>query len=452
MTRIDATLLRRHGGPAPRYTSYPGVPSWDTPPTAAQWLEHLSAAFDASDAPPGAAMYIHIPFCHAMCTFCGCNMRVTRNHSLVMPYVDTVLREWRLLRERLGRPRVQLGELHLGGGTPTYLHAEELDALLAGVFAAAEATDDASLTIEADPRTTHRDQLQVLRRYGFNRLSLGVQDLDPRVQDIVNRVQDAERIAGVTADARELGFTSINYDLIYGLPLQTADSIVATMEAVMRLAPDRVAFYSYTHVPWIKPSQRRFTEADLPEGDARRELYQLGRDRLTAAGYVDIGMDHFARPGDALAIAARDGSLNRNFMGYSPTRAQPLLGLGVSAISDAGTAFAQNDKNLQQYEARIARDELPLQRGHVLNAEDRVLRRHIGRLLTRYETRWTASVDYTPWLDRVPERLEPLAQEGLVELGDGEVRVTDSGRAFLRYVCLAFDARLQRRARIEAVA
>jgi oxygen-independent coproporphyrinogen-3 oxidase len=439
-----AALLRKYGVPGPRYTSYPTVPFWESTPTESQWLEHVDTALRDRDG-AGAALYVHIPFCHALCTFCGCNMRVTRNHALVMPYVNTVLREQRQLLQRLGRTSLTLGEVYLGGGTPTYLHAEELDALLDGLLAHVTVAPGASLTVEADPRITHLAQLEVLRRHGFDRISLGVQDFDPRVQEIVNRVQDEAQVRRITEEARTLGFRGVSYDLIYGLPLQTPDSLAFTMEAVTRLRPDRIAFYPYAHVPWIKPTQRRFTEADLPEGDARRGLQAQGRERMFAAGYVEIGMDLFALPADDLAVAAAGGRLHRNFMGYTAVAAQPLLGLGVSSISDAGQAFAQNEKNLQQYEDRVTRGELPIQRGHVLDAEDRILRRHILGLLTRYATDWEAAADHTPFLEGVAARLEEPRRDGLVVLGPRSVTVTAAGRPFLRNICMAFDARLARR-------
>lgn len=443
MTMAPADLARRYGAPGPRYTSYPTVPFWDSTPGEADWVRHLDAALArAPDA--GAALYVHIPFCHALCTFCGCNQRVARSHALVAPYVAALLREWRTLRGRLGREALALGEVYVGGGTPTYLHAEELDALLGELFTHASLTTAASLTIEADPRTTTRAQLEVLARHRFGRLSLGVQDFDPRVQDIVNRVQTVDQVRRVTDDARALGFRSISFDLIYGLPLQTPDSIETTMDAVLPMKPERIAFYPYAPVPWIKPTQRRFTEADLPEGDAKRALQATGRARLAAAGYIEIGMDHFALPTDDLVTAMKRGSLHRNFMGWSPAPTGPLIGLGVSAIGDAGDAFAQNEKNQMQYEERVARDELPIQRGHVLNGEDRVLRRHILRVMTARETNWSAVEDRTPFLDGVPARLAEMAADGLVVPGPASVKVLPAGVPYLRSVCTAFDARLAR--------
>ncbi len=429
----------------PRYTSYPTVPYWDETPTEQQWLERVGAALQpAQGGRPGAAIYVHVPFCRSLCTFCGCNTRVTRTHTIVMPYVRSVLSEFALYRERLGVHELEIGELHLGGGTPTFLTPDELGELVGGLLHASRLRPAAVLSIEVDPRVTSNEQLSVLAQSGFKRISLGVQDFDPRVQDIVNRVQSIDQVRTVTEQARALGFNSVNFDLIYGLPLQTLASIEATMDAVCELRPDRIALYGYAHVPWIRPGQRRFTEADLPEGEARRALYELGRDRLESAGYREIGLDHFALPTDSLWTAARSGLMHRNFMGYTDAFTRPLLGLGVSAIGDAGDAYAQNEKELQVYQERVARRELPLHRGHLLDAEDQVLRRHILNLMTRMETQWRGE-DYTEFLGSVPERLAEFSADGLLQLSDDGCKVTEAGRPFLRNICMAFDARLVRR-------
>jgi oxygen-independent coproporphyrinogen-3 oxidase len=436
-------LIAKYDIAAPRYTSYPTVPYWDSAPTAVQWIRHLDQALKGVDASP--ALYLHIPFCSALCTFCGCNTRITRSHSIVAPYLQALLAELDGYRQALGRSRLTFGELQLGGGTPTFLTSEELEALLSGLFERAQPTRSAVASVEADPRVTTPDQLAVLARYGFRHLSLGVQDFDPGVQEIVNRVLTEAQVQAVTEQARTVGFESISYDLIYGLPLQTRASIDTTMDALARLKPDRVAHYAYAHVPWIKPGQRRFSDSDLPEGDDKRQLYELGRERLIALGYRDIGLDHFVLESDSLWTAHRAGTLHRNFMGYSSAFTSPLIGLGVSAIGDAGDAFVQNEKDLQRYHERVAHGELPLQRGHVLDAEDLILRRHILALMTRAATCWDRPDQYTPYLARIAERLaEPLA-DGLVELDEISCRVTERGRPFLRNICMAFDAKLARR-------
>ncbi len=453
---VAESLLAKYDVPGPRYTSYPTVPDWESTPSETQWLERVRAGLQAGNergaasghgaaSAHGAALYVHIPFCRALCTFCGCNTRITRSHGFVPAYTQALLAELDLYLARLGLTRLEFGELHLGGGTPTFLTAGELEELLAALFQRAQPRTGAVASIEADPRVTGAEQLSVLARYGFRRISLGVQDFDPRVQQIVNRVQSEREVQEVTERARALGFESVNYDLIYGLPLQTRASVEATMDAVCRLRPDRIALYGYAHVPWIKPGQRRFTEMDLPQGEDRRALCELGRERLEREGYREIGLDHFALESDPLWQALHARTLHRNFMGYASAFTRPLIGLGVSSISDAGDAFAQNEKDLQRYQERVTRGELPIQRGHLLDAEDRVLRRHILRLVTRLETRWERPDNRTAYVQTAVQRLAEPAADGLVELDAGGCRVTDTGRAFLRNICMAFDARLARR-------
>jgi len=437
-------LIAKYDIAGPRYSSYPTVPYWDSTPSNEQWIERIVHAL-AVRGSTGASIYLHIPFCRSLCTYCGCNTRITRSHSIVPPYLQTLLAEMDLYLQQLRLARLDVGELHLGGGTPTFLSSAELESLLAGLFARIRARPDAIASVEVDPRVTGAEQLEVLARYGFRRISLGVQDFDPRVQAIVNRVQSEEQVREVTACARALGFDSVNYDLIYGLPLQSGASVRATMDALARLRPDRVALYAYAHVPWIKPGQRRYSELDLPEGDDKRALYEQGRERLIEEGYREIGLDHFALESDSLWQAQRAGALHRTFMGYTSSHCSPMIGLGVSSIGDAGDAFAQNEKDLQRYQERVARGVLPLQRGHLLNAEDQVLRRHILRLITQLQTRWDEPADYALHLQSLPERLAELRADALVQLDQRSCRVTEKGRAFLRNICMAFDARLARR-------
>jgi oxygen-independent coproporphyrinogen-3 oxidase len=441
---VAEPLLAKYDVPGPRYTSYPTVPHWDSTPSETEWLARVRAALSAG-AGQGAALYVHIPFCRSLCTFCGCNTRITRSHSFVAPYTRTLLTELDLYRSRLGVSMIEFGQLQLGGGTPTFLEPEELEVLLAGLFDRARPRAGALASVEIDPRVTTEAQLAILARYGFRHISMGVQDFDPRVQGIVNRAQSEQQVQAITAAARAHGFESVNYDLIYGLPLQTLASVHATLDAVLRLRPDRIALYGYAHVPWIKPGHRRFTEMDLPQGADRRALYELGRERLERAGYREIGLDHFALETDSLWRSFRTGSLHRNFMGYTETFTSPLIGLGVSAIGDAGNAYAQNEKDMQRYQERVAHAELPIQRGHLLDAEDLVLRAHILRLMTRLQTSWKAPADYTPYIEQAVRRLEEPAADDLVVLEAHGVRVTARGRAFLRNICMAFDARLERR-------
>ena len=444
-------LAAKYDVPTPRYTSYPTVPYWSETPTAGQWITHLDAALgrlaDAPAAGPGrgAGIYVHLPFCRSLCTYCGCNTRTTRSHAIVKRYVRGLLQEFALYRQQLARPQLPLGELHLGGGTPTFLDCGELEELLGGLLAHATLTADAELSVEVDPRATTREQLALLAQHGFRRLSVGVQDFDPRVQAIVNRVQSEAQVRALFDAARELGYTSLNADLIYGLPLQSEASVRATMQAVCRLRPDRIAFYGYAHVPWMRPGQRRFDESHLATGAARRALYETGRELLEAAGYREIGMDHFALESDGLWQAVRAGRLHRNFMGYTHVRSEPLFGLGASSIGDAGDAFAQNEKTAEDYLRRVEAGELPIARGHRLDSEDQTLRRHITGIMTRLETDWSADPAMAPLLGAIAPRLRPLADDGLVEAAASGCRVTPLGRRYLRNICVAFDARMARR-------
>ncbi|HTQ36734.1 MAG TPA: oxygen-independent coproporphyrinogen III oxidase [Steroidobacteraceae bacterium] len=435
MIRIPPELLVRHGMPGPRYTSYPAVAHWGTAPPAAQWLARLDEALSPAGARAG--IYVHVPFCQSLCTFCGCNMRLARNHALAAPYVETVLQEFALYRTALAARTLELGELHLGGGSPTWLPPGVLDRLLDGLLRDARIGAGADFALEADPRNTTREHLAVLRRHGFNRLSIGVQDFDARVLEIVNRVQAGSEVRALVDTAREAGFGNIGFDLIYGLPLQTTESLATTFDVVATLRPERIAFLPYAHVPWIKPSQRRYTEADLPETALRHALLALGRERMGAMGYVEIGFDQYALPGDPLADALAAGRLSRNFMGFSASHTDALLGLGVSAIGDAGAAYAQNEKNLQRYEWRLAAGELPLQRGHVLGTEDGQIRALLWKLFSGAAT--AAARPAADWWPQVRDALEPLRADGLVEISGERITVTELGRAFLQRIGLALD-------------
>jgi oxygen-independent coproporphyrinogen-3 oxidase len=446
LATTESNLLKKYDVPGPRYTSYPTILHWNSTPIPEAWIESVRGSLDLAERHgAGAAIYIHVPFCRSLCTYCGCNSRITTKTSVGQPYIQTVLKEWKLYLDQLGTSTpVPLTELHLGGGTPTFLSASELDQLISGVLKYVRKTTDTEFSIESDPRVTRADQLATLAGLGFKRLSLGIQDFDPRVQLAVNRIQSEKQVQAVTEAARAAGFISINYDLIYGLPFQTLESIKQTIEAVMRLRPDRIAFYGYAHVPWVKPGQRHFTEADLPSGDQKRALYEFGREMLAAAGYHEIGMDHFSLTTDSLWETSLDGRLHRNFMGYTPRFVNPLIGLGVSSISDSWDMFVQNEKIVEAYTARVDAGELPFFRGHQLSWEDCVLRRHILNLMTRFRTSWEHADLYVPYLDTIKEKLVEFQCDGLLEFSSSHCRVTDQGRPFLRNICMAFDAHLAR--------
>ena len=447
MKELPPELLERYSGPTPRYTSFPTVMHWAQPPTAQDWIGDLASALGTTGARAG--LYVHIPFCQSLCTFCGCNVRIVRNHALAAPYVETLLQEFALYRAHLAGLPLHLGELHLGGGTPTFLPAEVLDRLLDGLLPHFTVAADADLAIEADPRHTTREQLEVLRRHGFTRLSLGVQDFDPRVQEIVNREQGFDVVQRLVESARALGFTNISFDLIHGLPLQTVDSLHQTFDIAASLAPDRIAFLPYAHVPWIRPSQRQYTEADLPDRATRQRLFELGRERMGGWGMVEIGFDQYVRATDPLAAALAAGRLHRNFMGFTPAPTQALIGLGVSSIGHGLGDYAQNEKNLQQYEQRLQAQALPLQRGHVLDADERRIRAHLWQLLSGAGTVITAAEQSLSWWQIAVERLASMQEDGLLQqvtdAGSLHLTVTERGRAFLRQICAALDPYQQAR-------
>ena len=438
-TTAMSDLFKKYDVPAPRYTSYPTVPFWSEVPTTEQWLKELAKAFDSETAT--WSLYFHLPFCESLCTFCACNTVITRDHRREETYIDLLAKEWNLYLERVPklRERPLLG-LHLGGGTPTFFSAENLERILRPVLAETLVDRERfEASVEVHPGHTTREQLITLRRLGFTRISLGVQDFDPVVQKIVNRHQPYEITKSITDIARELGYTSVNYDLIYGLPLQTRDRFGETVEKTIELEPDRIALYSFALVPWIKPAQRSYSDEDIPRAGEKRALYEMARERLENAGYVEIGMDHFALPHDGMARAQREGTLHRNFQGYTETRTRVLLGLGVSAISETPTCFHQNEKAFPVYERRVRQGEIPTLRGHLLSEEDQRLREQILRFMTRFEV----DLD-NEQSDEAKEFLASLIDDGLVNVGDNKLVLTERGRPFLRNACMFFDYRLRR--------
>ncbi len=437
---MNYDLIRKYNVAGPRYTSYPTVPYWDNSPDAKTWMNLVKDTFFSSNE-SGISLYIHLPFCESLCTYCGCNTRITVNHAVEKPYIQTLLKEWKMYVDNFpGRPRIK--EIHLGGGTPTFFNAENLKTLLDGIMQYADLADDYEFGFEGHPNYTKLEQLQMLFDIGFRRVSFGVQDFDPKVQYIIHREQSAAQVALVTKEARRIGYTSVNYDLIYGLPLQTKESIKNTIEEVKILLPDRIAFYSYAHVPWIKPGQRRFTDNDLPSGIEKRNLYELGRALLEESGYVEIGMDHFALKSDSLFKASSEKNLHRNFMGYTTNDTKLLIGLGVSSIGDSWTGFAQNVKVFEQYVKLVEAGTLPIFKGHILTPEDLYLRQHILNIMCHFETEWSEADEHIGLVYAALERLEEMESDGLLISTSGNLTVTEDGKAFIRNVCMAFDARL----------
>lgn len=438
---VDLNLLAKYNVPVPRYTSYPTVPYWQEGIDREQWKENFKAQFNAGD--NAISLYIHLPFCESLCTYCGCNKKITTNHSVEREYMDTLRTEWRLYKQLMGQAPL-LKELHIGGGTPTFFSPKHLKELISDILADCIITPDHEFSFEGHPNNTTEEHLRTLFDLGFRRVSFGVQDNDPVVQFVINRIQPFENVEKVTKLAREIGYLSVNFDLIYGLPKQTVESMERTLNQCISLRPDRIAFYSYAHVPWTSRGQRLFDENDLPKAEEKMRLYQLGKKMFTESGYADIGMDHFSLPGDALYEAAEKGTLFRNFMGYTTQNSKLLLGLGVSAISDTGTAFAQNEKTLHNYYASIGRNELAVQKGYFLSPQDISFKRYILDIICRGGTHFRHE-DIDTLSSYTFPVLEQLSADGLVILFDEQaVVVTDLGRHFLRNICSAFDIHLQK--------
>src|SRR6185503_15365925 len=427
-------LIQKYNVAAPRYTSYPTMPYWDTDSFDQQgWKQSVKFSFDESKT-DGISVYIHLPFCESLCTYCGCNTRITKNHDVEEPYINAVVREWGMYKQIMGESPV-IREIHLGGGTPTFFSAQNLHLLIAGILDGTQLHAKAEFSFEAHPGNTTTDHLQTLYDLGFRRLSLGIQDFDARVQFISNRHQTFEQVQFVTEEARRIGYTSINYDLIYGLPLQTFVGLANTMHLISELMPDRIAFYSYAHVPWLKPGQRRFTEEHLPNTHDKCKLYEIGRSLLKAYGYMEIGMDHFALPGDDLLIAEHEGRLHRNFMGYTNQYTKLLIGLGVSSISDSGYAYAQNIKVVDDYLQKVNADELPVFKGHLSTGEDRIIRQQILDVMCRGEAHWDSRQMRFDYFLPALTRLKLLADDGFIKLNTSRLVVTPLGKAFLRNIC-----------------
>ena len=444
-------LIKKYNVPGPRYTSYPTVPFWDLESFSTKlWKKKVHESFLNYGIEEGISLYIHLPYCESLCTYCGCTTRITVNHCVEVPYIEAVLQEWEMYKKILGHnPRIK--EIHLGGGTPTFFSPENLFFLMEGILGNTPITDEVEFGFEGHPVNTTKEHLKVLYDFGFRRVSYGIQDFDEEVQRIVNRKQTFEQVEYVTNMAREIGYTSINFDLIYGLPKQTLSGMIETIKKVNLLKPDRIAFYSYAHVPWIKPGQRKFTELDLPADDAKRQLYETGRTLFEAAGYTEIGMDHFALRSDALSVSAKNKTLHRNFMGYTSSKTSMLLGLGCSSISDTWTGFAQNVKTVEEYITEVKNGNLPVFKGHILTNEDMVLRKHILNIICKLKTSWDEETLQCAALAKCIDRLNELQEDGLVVVESTGLYVTDVGKPFIRNICMAFDERMQQRSANESI-
>ena len=440
-------LIQKYNISGPRYTSYPTVPYWNIAEFSGKnWIATVKRSFDESNTTEGISLYIHLPFCESLCTFCGCHKRITKRHEVENPYILSVLREWKLYRE-VFKERPIIKELHLGGGTPSFFSPENLRLLIDGIFIHADKAIDHEFSFEGHPNNTTREHLQTLFDLGFRRVSYGIQDYNKTVQKAIHRIQPFENVKNVTEIAREIGYTSIGHDIIFGLPHQTLEHVEETISKTKELLPDRLAFYSYAHVPWLPGNgQRGYKNEDLPSAEAKRTQYEKGKELLSQSGYHEIGMDHFALKSDSLYRSVQSNSIHRNFMGYTASKTQLMVGLGISSISDSWYGFAQNVKSLEEYQHLVSNDIIPMFRGHILTEEDQIIRRHILNLLCHFETSWDAKNLNFQDLEMVLKRLEEMQFDGLISISSNHIEVTEKGKPFIRNICMAFDVLLHRKA------
>lgn len=437
-------LLEKYSKPGPRYTSYPTAPYFHPGFGEKEWLEELAASQDPER---GLSLYFHIPFCDTLCYYCGCNMVATGDYSKAHGYLAYLDQEM-ARAAALTDPRRQVKQLHWGGGTPTYLNPDDIRRLMAMIRSRFSIAENAEMGCEVDPRELTREHLAALRESGFNRLSIGVQDLDEQVQKAVNRVQPEAMIASVHGWARELGFQSINMDLIVGLPHQTPKSFAHTVDKTLAWGPDRFAIFSYAHVPWMKKHQKLISETDLPDFPTRLDLQQLIHEKLGDAGYVNIGMDHFARPDDEMVQAQRAKTLWRNFQGYTTHKHCDIYAFGASSISQTPNTYTQNEKNLKKYQERIAATGLAVERGLRLTRDDQIRRDAITRIMCdldlsipEFEKTW--EINFRDYFADALNDVPPLVDDGLVGLSRERISVTDLGRLFLRNIAMCFDSYLR---------
>lgn len=434
-------LIQKYNQPGPRYTSYPPVPFWKINHwEVSDWIETIKKG---QELPEGTAIsiYVHLPYCESLCTFCGCHKYITTNHSVEQGYIDTVLKEWEFIASHLD-PNTSIAEIHLGGGTPTFFAPSELKRLIDGLTSLFPVSTNVEMGFEAHPNSTSTAHLEVLYQSGFRRVSFGIQDYDPQVQKAIHRIQSHEQVSKCHHEAKQLGYTSISHDLVFGLPKQSMEGFEKTVRETIEFKPDRLSLYSYAHVPWIKGTgQRGYDENDLPNPEEKRALYEMAKALFLEAGYLEIAMDHFALPEDELAKAYSSNTLHRNFMGYTTNNTKVLIGLGMSAISDSWFGYAQNEKDLKSYQKRIEETHSAWEKGHLLSTEDLEIRKHINQLMCQFETEipFDSHIEF----EEMTHKLTPMIQDGLVELTERKVRVTKEGKPFVRNVCMAIDPYLK---------
>jgi len=442
---VNRSLLQKYDRPGPRYTSYPTVPEWSDSFGPDDYIKALKRT---SLSPEPLSLYIHVPFCKSRCFYCGCNTCVCRDDAQVDRYLDAVIKELDMTRKNLGN-RDGLRQLHWGGGTPTSLNIDQITRLFTAVTDRFKLEVDAEIAIEIDPRVTTLEQLELLSRLGFNRVSLGVQDFTEKVQKAIGRNQTFEQTEAIFNKCRELGFDGINIDLIYGLPLQTVQDFTRTIAQVVRLGADRVAVYSYAHLPRLKPHQKNIDESTLPDAGLKFDLFVAAVENFLKAGYVQIGMDHFARPDDELTRALNRGVLHRNFMGYTPKVTRDMLGVGMSAIGFLNDSFAQNLSGLDDYLKAITKDKPAIYRGSRLSEDDKIRQWVILSLMCNFvldfsQLKERFNIDYKSYFEAENEDLQEFIDDGLLTRDGQRIKVMPAGRIFVRNIAMVFDAYLRK--------
>ncbi|MEW6702890.1 MAG: oxygen-independent coproporphyrinogen III oxidase [Bacteroidota bacterium] len=448
MFEINLDLIKKYDKPGPRYTSYPTAPHFSESFTSEMYLDEIIRTNTEAN-PPELSLYYHLPFCDTLCYFCGCNMIITRNRDRIQEYIKYLKNEIDLLRRYIAAGR-KVVQLHWGGGTPTHLNADEITDLISFINKSFEIKPDAEEGCEIDPRGLTKDHLEALRCGGFNRISMGVQDFNEKVQKAVNRIQPEEMTRQVVNWVRELGFKSINLDLMYGLPFQSLETFEKTVEATINISPDRIAVFNYAHVPWMKKHMALIKQEDLPAPEEKLQILKMTIEKLTNAGYVFIGMDHFAKPNDELAVAQREKKLYRNFQGYSTHAGTDLYGMGITSISQIGRSYAQNLKKEKEYFDELNNETLPIERGVYLNDDDILRRSVITKVMCHFELDFELiekqfNIEFEKYFGHALEGMNGFIDDGLVEIKNRKLFVTHMGRLLIRNIAMNFDGYIERK-------
>jgi oxygen-independent coproporphyrinogen-3 oxidase len=448
MFEIDIDLIKKYDKPGPRYTSYPTAPHFTEEFTHEKYLDEIITTNNAANA-PDLSLYYHLPFCDTLCYFCGCNMIITRNRDRIQTYLKYLKNEIDLLRSYIKTDR-KVAQLHWGGGTPTHLNPDEINDLVSYIKNSFEFTATPENGCEIDPRELTREHLEALKNGGFNRISMGVQDFNEKVQKAVNRIQPEDMTRKVVNWVRELGFESINLDLIYGLPFQTVEDFADTVDKIIDIAPDRIAVFNYAHVPWMKKHMALIKEEDIPEPQVKLEILKMTVEKLTSAGYVFIGMDHFSKPEDDLAKAFKEKRLYRNFQGYSTNAGADLYGMGITSIGQIGKAFAQNHKTEKEYYQALDEGLLPIVKGAYMNDDDIIRREVIMKIMCDFELKYETiekkfDIDFEKYFAWGLSRFDQMINDGLLTIQDRKITVNEIGRLLIRNIAMNFDGYIERK-------